>query len=645
MARATAIITLNRLSPSPTLKHLNTQIRESTNTSNLQKALHLFRQMKQNSISPNNFTFPFIAKACAQLINLTLTQMVHSHVIKSPFWGDVYVGAAVMDSYVKCRSLRSAYKVFDEMPVRDVAAWNVMLLGFLGSGCVGGFFQLFGRMRVEGVVMDSMGVMGLIQAVVLGDVRLVRAVHSIVIRLGMSGDVSVVNTEISAYTKCGDFGSAEDVFFGIDLGFRTVVSWNALLAGYALSGNNVETIECLVHGMLIHAQMIQLACDVDTRGVNTTIAMYSKCGLVDLARQLFDVMPCRTCVSWTVIIDGYGRRGNIDEAWDLLMGMEDVGEKPDDVTLISLISGCGQAGSLKLGRWLNHYALSNGFGDNIMVHNALIDMYAKCGCINEARQLFHSMPRKTEACTHAGFLEKGWECFSSMKNVYNISPTLEHYSSMVDLLGRKGRVQEALELIVTMKATPDAGIWGTLLNACKIHKNIEIGEYAAHRLFELEPETAASYVEMANMYASEARWDDVSTVRAMMKGKGVWKSPGQSFVEIRRSLSALTGGETNAKDPVRALKMTTRQTLVEVWRDGGIKGLFAEVGPRVGRAGPSVVCPPKQALNLMALEVHAPAHPRLQIRLKRDKKADSSHLKLGDSLCFLGFTWWRDIAV
>ncbi|GMH29655.1 hypothetical protein Nepgr_031498 [Nepenthes gracilis] len=265
-----------------------------------------------------------------------------------------------------------------------------------------------------------------------------------------------------------------------------------------------------------------------------------------LCRQLFESMLWRTCVSWTAMISGYADKGDIDEALALFSGMEAAGEKPDMVTVVSLLSGCGQTGSLELGRWLENYALSNGFGDCVRVSNVLIDMYMKCGCINNAIILFYSMPQKTvvsfttmisgcalngeivealniffrmvklglnpnhitflailQACNHAGFLEKGLEFFDLMTKEYHIDPGLEHYSCIIDLLGRCGKVKEALKLVKKMPAKPDAGVWGGLLHACKIHHNVEIG-----------------------------RWDGVSRVRGLMKCKGVRKSPGQSHIEV-----------------------------------------------------------------------------------------------------------------
>lgn len=582
----------------------NTAIRESVNQSHPQKALLLFRQMKQNGLEPNNFTFPFLAKACAKLSNLKLSQIIHTHVIKSLFQSDIFVQTAMLDMYVKCDQLGDAYILFERTPMKDTASWNVMLMGFMRSGFLDKVLCLVHDMRFAGVHPDTITVMGWTQAsLATKNLELVKAIHAFGIQIGIEGDVSMANTWISAYSKCNDLGSAKAVFDGIDMGVRTVVSWNSMIAGYSNSDKFLDVLNVykwmlsdgyrpdtstilsvlsscnqpnkLFQGVLIHCQGIQLGCDSDIFVINDLISMYSKCGDILSAKFLFDGMRDRTCVSWTAIISGYAENGNLNEALELFHAMEAAGEKPDLVTVLSLVSGCGQTGALELGKWVHNYAFSNGLGDNIVVSNALLDMYAKCGNINNARELFYTLPVTTvvswtsmiagcalngeykealdlfymmlelgmkpnhltflailQACTHAGLLEKGMECFNMMTKVYNINPGIDHYSCMVDLLGRRGKLEEAVELVNNMPMKPDAGIWGALLGACRIHRNIEIGEYACSRLLELEPQVAVPYVEMANIYASERRWDEVAALRTVMKFNKVKKFPGQSLVHV-----------------------------------------------------------------------------------------------------------------
>ncbi|XP_031281449.1 pentatricopeptide repeat-containing protein At4g19191, mitochondrial isoform X1 [Pistacia vera] len=612
MVTSSLPLRLNRFSKFSPSNQWNFQIREAVSKHNPNQALLLFRQMKQNDIVPNNFIFIFIAKACAQLSNLKYSQMIHTHTVKSPFGSHIYVQTTMVDMYVKCDQLDYACSLFDEMTERDVASWNAMLVGFAQKGFVNEVLRIFYEMRFAGIKGDAVTAMGLTQSVLEAkNLNLLKAVHSIGIQMGMDADIEVATTWISAYAKCSDLNFAELVFYGIEQGLQTVVSWNSMIAGYANNGKvfdavrfykwmmldgfrpDVSTIvsllsacaqlEALLHGRLIHSHGIQMGFDVDIFVINTLISLYSKCGDIYSARFLFDGMLYRNCVSWTAMISGYVKKRDMDVALELFFAMEAAGEKPDLVTVLSLVSGCGQGGTLELGKWIDNYASSKGLRDNVMVCNALIDMYAKCGSIPDARELFLAMPERTvvswtamiagcalngefsealdlfhqmvelglwpnhvtflavlRACAHAGFLEKGWECFNMMTEVYNINPGLDHYSCMADILGRRGKLKKALDFVQSMPIKPDAGIWGALLSACKIHHNIEIGEYVAHRLFELVPHVAAPYVEMANIYAFWGRWDGVAKIRSMMKCNNVNKFPGQSQVHVNGKTCTFT---------------------------------------------------------------------------------------------------------
>lgn len=518
----------------------------------------------------------------------------------------------MLDMYVKCHELNMAYKLFVEMPKRDVASWNVMLVGFAQLGFFDKVVHIFREMRYAGNFPDSITVKGMSQAIsCVKDLKLAKGVHSFGIRIGTDNDVSVANTWISLYAKCSDLEMAKSVFDGIEVGLRSIVSWNSMIAGYAYLEKFLEAFnsykwmlcdglrpdistsisllsscvlpERVFQGMQIHSHVIRLGCDSDIHVVNTLISMYSKCGDVHSARFLFDSICKRSCVTWTAMISGYAKKQGMDEALNLFNAMEAAGETPDLVTVLSMISGCGQTGALGLGKWIDAYATMNCLKHNVVVCNALIDMYAKCGSISDSRDVFNTMPSKTvvswttmiaglalngsfeealnlfnrmielemkpnhitflailQACTHGGFLEKGWECFNMMTKVYKISPGLDHYSCMADLLGRKGKLKEALKFIQDMPVEPDAAIWSGLLSACKIHHNIEIGEYASQRLFEMEPYVSFPYVEMANIYASAGRWDGVARMRYMMRSNRIKKSPGQSFVEINGKTCAFT---------------------------------------------------------------------------------------------------------
>ncbi|XP_076917909.1 pentatricopeptide repeat-containing protein At4g19191, mitochondrial-like [Bidens hawaiensis] len=587
-----------------TISQWNQILREAINQSQYHKPLIIFHQMLQNTFKPNHLTFPILAKACGKLNCIRYSQIVHAHIMKSNFSSDVYVQTAMMDAYIKCDCINIARQVFDKMPQRDVACWNVLILGLVQSGVVDQVLLLFKRMRGEGIRPDSLTVIGLSQSVKGSEgVTVLKAVHCFGIRIGVDLDVSVSNRWVSCYSKVRDLDSAEKVFNEIDRVFVTVVSWNSMIAGYAYFHKHLKAVsfykkmlfdgfkpdlstvlnllssinqhEVLFYGSLIHCHGIKTGCDLDITILNTLISMYSKCNNLNAARQVFDNMTNKTCVSWTVMIGGYAEKGDLDEALTLFDSMEADGAKPDLVTILNLIGGCGETGALETGKWVEKYATLNGFSNNLMLSNALIDMYAKCGNLKEAREIFYKMRERTvvswtsvvsgcalngefeeslthfysmlelgikpnhitflaalQACNHGGFIEKGWEIYDMMTKVYKIDPGLDHYSCMADILARGGKINEALDFIKSMPLEPDVGIWSSLLSACKVHNIVEIGELAARCLFEMDPQAAAPYVEMANIYASVGCWDGVMDVRRLMKKNQVKKYPGESIVQV-----------------------------------------------------------------------------------------------------------------
>ncbi|XP_047155057.1 pentatricopeptide repeat-containing protein At4g19191, mitochondrial [Vigna umbellata] len=600
------------ISRSWTLFTWNSKIRYLVNQGHAHDALLLFRHMKRTALTPNNSTFPFLLKACATLSHLLNSKIIHAHVLKSRFQSNIYVQTAMVDMYVKCGQLEDAHNVFVEMPVRDIASWNAMLLGFAQSGFLDRLSYLLRQMRLSGIRPDSITVLLLIDAILrVRSLTFLGAVHSFGIRIGIRDDLSVANTLVAGYAKCGDLGSAETVFDEFDAGQRSVVSWNSMIAAYAKFEKYVKAVNCykvmldgafspdistilnlllscvqpmaLFHGLLVHSHGVKLGCDSDVGVVNTLLCMYSKGGDVQSARFLFDCMSDKTCVSWTVMISGYAEKGFMSEALTLFNAMEASGEKPDLVTVLVMISGCGRTGALELGKWVDNYSINKGLKDNVVVCNALIDMYAKCGSFNDAKEVFYGMANRTvvswttmitacalngdvidaldlffmmlemgmepnhitflavlQACAHGGLLESGLECFNMMTQKYGLSPGIEHYSCMVDLLGRKGRLTEALEIIRSMPFKADAGIWSALLSACKLHDKMEMGKYVSEQLFELEPQVAVPYVEMANIYASAEMWDGVADIRRKMKYLRLRKCPGQSIIQVNGKSTVFT---------------------------------------------------------------------------------------------------------
>lgn len=291
--------------------------------------------------------------------------------------------------------------------------------------------------------------------------------------------------------------------------------------------------------------------------------------------ELFNLVPKRDVVTWNAMISGYVLKGEHRKALEMYEEMRNAGECPDEVTMLSLLSACANLGALDTGEKIHCSISEMGEGVlSIFLGNALIDMYAKCGNIKKALAVFHCMIEKDAtswnsiivglafsgymekaislfedmrkrklrpdeitfvgvliACSHAGKVDEGRAYFKLMKHVYNIQPNLKHYGCMVDLFGRAGLLNEAFEFIDTMEFEPNAIIWRTILGACRIHCNVELGRRANEQLLKLRRDESGDYVLLSNIYASSGEWCGVEDVRKLMEERGVKKAQGFSLVD------------------------------------------------------------------------------------------------------------------
>ncbi|XP_010228040.2 pentatricopeptide repeat-containing protein At5g08510 [Brachypodium distachyon] len=315
----------------------------------------------------------------------------------------------------------------------------------------------------------------------------------------------------------------------------------------------------------------------DTAVYNALLSAYARCGLVDAAEKLFGEMTERNVVSWTAMVSGYAQNGRHEAAVETFLEMwEGAGVQPNELTVSSVLPACAAVGAMELGTKVEEYARGKGHLGNVFVTNALLEMYAKCGSIQRAWQVFQGIGHRRDlcswntmimafavhglwmealalfhklrmtgvkpdgitfvgvilACTHGGLVDEGKLIFNSMEADFSINPRIEHYGCMVDLLGRAGLLKEAYSMIISMPAEPDAVIWGALLGACSFHGNIELAETAVDKLMYLEPQNTANLVILSNIYASSGKWDGVAQVWKLLKEKDHKKSAGYSFIEL-----------------------------------------------------------------------------------------------------------------
>jgi pentatricopeptide repeat protein len=330
-------------------------------------------------------------------------------------------------------------------------------------------------------------------------------------------------------------------------------------------------------GKQIHTLIVVNGFDLNCYLGSALVSMYAQCGFTNDAHVVFDRMPDRNVVCWGALIAGYVRFGKYREAMELFRQMQLASVKPDDATMATIISLCAHVGAVNQGRHIHAYCDILGLSRVLTVQNALIDMYSKCGdikegykvfselttrdvfswtsmisgmamngCCTEALHLFEQMEREGEvkpnevtllgvlsACSHGGFVQKGYFHFDRMYKIYNLRPKIEHFGCMVDLLGRAKLIKEAYEFIENMPILPDTVIWRALLFACWSSREIKMAKYVADKIVELDSNSNIGVrVMLSNVYAASSLWGDVRTIRGFMENQNEHKVPGCSFIEI-----------------------------------------------------------------------------------------------------------------
>ncbi|KAK9151320.1 hypothetical protein Syun_009629 [Stephania yunnanensis] len=468
-------------------------------------AIVLFCELLEESVvEPGSYVFPCVIKGCAQICAIEEGKQIHGLVLKTGFGSELYVRSSLVNLYCKCGEIGLARALFERLERKDLVSCNAMLGGYVKVGEITAAQRLFDEMPAR----DSFSWTVL----------------------------------IDGYSKCGKVEVAREIFDRMPS--RSLVSWNAMINGFM------------------------------------------KLGEFESAHELFNTMPRRNTVTWNVMVAGYECNGLYVEALEVFDFMLEGGEKPDNATVASALAAVSGLALLDKGRWIHSYMDMNGFMLGGMLGTSLIEMYSKCGSIENALTVFHSISKKklehwtaiivglgvhgmadyslklfTEmqrsgvkpnsitfigllnACSHAGLIKDGLWYFNLMKRDYGIEPAIEHYGCLVDLLCRAGHLEVAKSFIDDVPMKPNKVIWMSLLSGCKNHGNIEIGEYAAKHVMDMESGAIGCYVLLSNMYAATGQWDKVSTVREMMKGTGVRKEPGCSLIEHNGTIHEFVVGD------------------------------------------------------------------------------------------------------
>lgn len=450
----------------PNLFSYNALIRGFSGSDEPQKSFQLYIDFLGRGLLPDNLTFPFLIKSCAQYGNVSMGAQAHSQIVVYGFGSDVYLGNSLVHMYSSYKDLKSATRVFRQLQYLDVVSWTSMVAGYCRCGDVETARKVFDKMPNKNLVTWS--------------------------------------TMISGYSKNNRFDKAIELFQLLQT--QGIIANETIMVGVISSCAHLGALEI---GERAHDYVVKNNLSLNLILGTALVDMYSRCGNIEKAVEVFDRIPERDALSWTALIAGLAMHGHAARGLHYFELMVRSGLKPRDITLTAVLS----------------------------------------------------------ACSHGGLVDKGLDIFHGMKVNFGIEPRLEHYGCMVDLLGRAGKLEEAEKFVLDMPVEPNAPIWGALLGACRTHKNPEIADRVSKILIDLVPEHSGYYVLLSNIYSRARKWDEADTMRQMMKEKGVRKEPGYSLIEINGCLHNFTSGDQSHPEMVK-IKQTWDDILKKIKLEG-----------------------------------------------------------------------------
>ncbi|KAJ0816420.1 putative tetratricopeptide-like helical domain superfamily [Helianthus annuus] len=598
----------------------NTMLGGYAQNRNADEVISLFINMRHSSFIPDEFTYTSVLSASASLKSVELGKQLHSLVVKYKFNMNLFVGNALVDMYAKSSSLHDAIKQFNMIKNRDNVSWNAMIVGFVQEEEESKAFSMFQRMRKDAITPDEVCFASLLSACAnVQSITNGKQLHSLLVKLNMETSLYSGSSLLDMYSKCGVVSDAQKIYSSMSV--KSVASTNALIGGFVVQNSvtlAISLFKDMLYGGLLNPSEVTLASLLD--GCNepskltlgrqihnfvikygfssyddeflavSLLGMYFNTRVPADALVVYSELPDpKSTVMWTAVLSGLAQNDCSDNALEIYQEMRRNNIMPDQATFVSVLKACAALASLQDGHVVHSLVFHTGFDSDELTCSALVDMYAKCGDITSASQVFNEIINKKDvitwnsmivgyakngyaedalrifnemsesksnikpdditflgvltACSHAGKVTEGRCIFNSMINHYKIEPRMDHISCMIDLLGRWGNLTEAEEIINKLEFKPNAMIWATFLGACRIHGDERRGKRASDELSNLEPDSSASFVLLSNIFAASGRWDQVKLVRREMKEKGVKKHPGCSWIKLGEGTHLFVSGD------------------------------------------------------------------------------------------------------
>ncbi|XP_024532206.1 pentatricopeptide repeat-containing protein At3g24000, mitochondrial [Selaginella moellendorffii] len=581
-----------------------------------QEALEVYKEMVREEISIDAYTLSSVLAACTKLLDVEEGRMVQRKAEELGFEKDVVVATSLIHLFAKCGCLEEAESVFRSMgAMRDIISVTAMIGAYVRHGKNDLALDTYWKMRSQGLEPDAFTYAAILGACSSPDFLLDgKHIHKHILESKHFGNISVRNALITMYAKCGSLKDSKSLFLTMDV--KDVVSWNAMIAAYTLYGHDKDAFSLfhrmctlghtpdiytfssilgacaspkrLEDGRMLHVRITARGFDRDFAMQNNLISMYTRCGSLESARRYFYSIEKKELGAWNTMLAAYAQFDKGKDALFLYKNMLLEGFTPDRFTFSSVVDSCASLGALREGKFIHECSTSCGFEKDVILGTALVNMYAKCGSLADAKKSFDGISNKDvvswsamiaasaqhghaeealelshlmnlqgiaqnevtassvlHACSHGGRLYEGIDYFMGLSQDFGIERDEENTVGFIDLLGRAGWLKEAEHVLHTMPFKVSFVALVTLLGGCKVHGDVRRGKAFTKRIVALEPENPGSYVLLNNMYAAAGRWDDVAKLRRYMRKKGVKRQTGCSSIEYRDKIYEFSVGDTS----------------------------------------------------------------------------------------------------
>lgn len=553
----------------------------------IEDAVSMFKSMLRAGISVDSISLSSVLSVCARGGNGEFGfpsqtdgfsgymhgQQIHGLAVKLGLKGDLHLSNSLLDMYAKIGDMDSAEMIFANLQEVSVVSWNIVIGGYGQINQIEKATGYMQRMQQQGFEPDEVTYVNMLAACVkFRDIETARQIFDRMV----CATLSSWNAILSGYSQNGNHKEAVRLFR--EMQFQGVQPDRTTLSIILSSCAGMGLME---GGKQVHAVSLRARFDNDIYVASGLIGMYSKCNKTEAAKYVFDRMPEVDIVCWNSMMTGLSVNSLDKEAFILFKEMLANGLFPTQFSYSTALCCCAKLSSLSQGRQVHARIAKDGSMNDVFVGTALVDMYSKCGDVDGARKFFDMMPYKNNvtwnemihgyaqngcgdeavilyenmiesgeepdgitfvavltACSHSGLVDAGIKIFNSMQSEHGVEPLLDHYTCIIDALGRAGRFHEAEVLLDKMPYKNDPIIWEVLLSSCRVHANVSLAKKAAEELFQLDPENSTPYVLLANIYSSLGRWEEAKAIREMMNDQQVIKSPGYSWVEDKNRMQA-----------------------------------------------------------------------------------------------------------